>query len=118
MNEPVKVYDWPIGYCDNATHWGTEHPLYTSSDNGCKNFISSERLLEIKQLFDLTAERDEAKKEQAWWEQDAIYWKKQHDSYYDFWRSQRYEIELLRSQNDKLQAQIDCANWERNINNG
>jgi hypothetical protein len=83
MIEPVKVNNWPFGYCDNKTHWGTEHPLYTSSDNGCIKFITSERLLEIKQLFDLTIEN-----------------------------------ELLRSQNDKLQEQIDDANRERNINNG
>lgn len=111
MIEPVKVNNWPFGYCDNKTHWGTEHPLYTSSDNGCVNFITSERLLEIKQLFDLT-------EEQAWWEQNAIYWKEQHDSYYNFWCNQKHEIELLRSQNEKLQEQIDDANWERMINNG
>ena len=54
MTEPRKVYNWPMGYCDNGgMHFG-EHPLYTSSDGGCKNFVTSERLLEIKQLFDLT----------------------------------------------------------------
>jgi hypothetical protein len=54
----AKVDGWSIGYCDNETHWRTEHPLYTSSDNGCKNFVTSERLIEIKQLFDLTEENE------------------------------------------------------------
>jgi hypothetical protein len=58
-DEPVKVYDWPVGYCDG--HWGTEHPLYTSSDGGCRNFITSSRLLEIKQLFDAADEIAELK---------------------------------------------------------
>lgn len=70
MSEPVKINNWPIGYCDNETHWDIEHPLYTSSDNGCKNFVTSERLLEIKQLFDLTEEL--ARKKEII--EDALYW--------------------------------------------
>ena len=60
MPASLKVDNWPMGYCDNGFGHEGEHPLYTSSDNGCKNFITSERLLEIKELFDLTEERDEA----------------------------------------------------------
>ncbi len=58
MIEPVKVNSWPIGYCDNGFAHEGEHPLYTSSDGGCINFVTSERLLEIKQLFDLTTENE------------------------------------------------------------
>lgn len=58
MTEPVKVDMWPMGYCDNGGgHFG-EHPLYTSSDGSCKNFVTSERLLETQQLFDLTIENE------------------------------------------------------------
>jgi len=63
MNEPVKVHNWPMGYCDNGGgHFG-EHPLYTSSDGGCINFVTSERLLEIKQLFDAVEENEALKAE-------------------------------------------------------
>lgn len=63
---------WPMGYCErggyklNGTEWSGhygEHPLYTDSDGGCINFVSSERLLEIKQLFDAAIEIEELKLE-------------------------------------------------------
>lgn len=54
-NEPVKVYNWPMGICENGMGHPGIHPLYTSSDGGCRGFVESSRLLEIKQLFDAEA---------------------------------------------------------------
>src|ERR1035437_9604910 len=79
--KPVKVYNWPMGYCEREGHFG-EHPLYTSSDGGCRNFELSERLLEIKQMFDdkatiahLSAVIEEARVEA----QDHFQWCEDHD---------------------------------------
>ena len=64
-DEPVKVWNWPFGYCDNGFGHEGEHPLYLSSDGGCRNFMESSRLLEIKQLFDLVAENESLRAELA-----------------------------------------------------
>jgi len=59
----VTVYMRPFGYCDKGIGHEGEHPLYEDSDNYCKNFVSSKRLLEIKELFDLAEENKVLKEE-------------------------------------------------------
>lgn len=48
------------GYCKNPDHI-EEHNIRIGPGGACINFVSSERLLEIKQLFDAVEEIEELK---------------------------------------------------------
>jgi hypothetical protein len=114
MNEPIEVdletakFMWPFGYCDNGGGHIGEHPLYTSSDGGCKNFVTSERLLEIKQLFDLAEENESLKTEN-------LQWRNTYDRMRINLKEERAEVDELRTE---LEATQHLLTISEEVNQG